>query len=172
MKRILLHVAILLLFVSVKCYSQTKSGLLTYNDKEKVEYRDTVKNCSDGFTICVKRILSRYSVKYNSEITQQVNKMDNYIIYEDSTNIIANIKIQTFQALQRTLWNIEGTFKKKGDNIEFVMNNITVFKNSSTITGSMLLGSYVEGLDGTGNMGQMRQLSKGITSLIKDFKNL
>jgi hypothetical protein len=119
MKKI--NLIFVLIILSLHTFSQ-KTGILPY-DSNKVVYKDTF-NILDNFSKTVKIGLSNYASHYNTTVELVQNKMNDYIIYEDSETIIANFKFLTDQLMNEALWDARATFIKQSDKIICKIDNI------------------------------------------------
>lgn len=82
-------------------------GKVTYMGKEVIKY--------NNFERSVKMALGRYVSYYNGLIMQESNKMKDYIVYEDSAVIVANVLFYVRQSLRYSLFSAEVTYKKLND---------------------------------------------------------
>lgn len=166
------------IFINILFFTTTKdaaaqklTGLLTYDSSNKIRFVDSIKLVNEPFQLAIKKKLAKHAVQFNAGIVQQVNKMENYIVYEDSTLIVANLKIKTEQFFQRSLWNIEVTFKKRDSNITYTLENITMLKNQNSFMGQTDGGVPIEAIDSKFNAGLIKAFIEEVNRLNKNIRS-
>ena len=80
------------------------NGKVTYLGRADIKY--------NNFERSVKVSLGKYASYYNGLIMQQGNKMQDYILYQDTAVIVANVLFYVRQSLRYSLFSAEVTYQK------------------------------------------------------------
>jgi hypothetical protein len=158
------NVIILVLF-NYSAFSQ-KTGILPY-DIDKVVYKDTL-NIVDNFSKTVKIGLGNYASHYNTKVEMLTNKMNDYIIYEDSGTIVANFKFLTNQLMNEALWDARATFIKTENKIICKVDNIHLHDIIVYGVGKANSDAALENAD----LKKNKKLISIVNSQIKNFYKL
>ena len=82
-------------------------GKVTYLGRASIKY--------NNFQRTVKSCLGQYTSYYNGLIEQESNKIKDYIVYEDSAVIVANMRFYARQMYRLSLFSAEVTYQKENE---------------------------------------------------------
>jgi|GEM_PF-6193889 hypothetical protein len=99
------------------------------NAQEKFIYKDSVSLKDNNFPLQVKLMLNKAVVAFNSDglnISEKGTKITDWIIVEDSSAIVSNMKFITSSFVKALKWNANLYFTKKDNFIFIVMKDIII----------------------------------------------
>lgn len=150
-------------------YSQEKSGELYY-DGNKIIFHDTIQSCKEPFLLCVKKRLNRYANSFNTNVSLEKNKMQDYIFYEDSITIAANVRFVVKHSVEYLLWNMEVTFEKHGTEVYVKADNIILIRISNTLVGVSDSNTKLEDFDSEKTTKVVKKIKLEIETLLNKLK--
>ena len=143
--QIFIKLKYLIVLLLLPLFGKTQVPIFKYN-KDKIVFIDSVLT-DKPFSLFVKTKLNEYAKSLNTHMKYEANKMKDYIVYEDSSVIVANVK---FFVKQTLLWTISSgiiTIKKSNQIFYIELTDIKIDKSANVISGEGTNGSTLEAID-------------------------
>ncbi len=167
MSRLISASIICILFLNNISAQVPPTGILPYRDgRIYYAFNSTIKPGS--FVSSVKQPLAQYANNVNKHIKDPARVMKNYVLFEDSTRIISNIKFAVADGSQPALYEGVATFVNLRDSINVILNDVTLLQSTQR-KDLPAIGEAAEKSDYRKNKPAMQLLGEAIDKFIKCY---